>query len=146
MGKREWTSVVLAMALAACAGDTAEEQPPADTSAAPAPAPAAPAAGALPEGVTAAMVAEGKTIFETTICFTCHGMDGSGQQGLGPNLRDAEWLNTDGSYDGIMNTVRAGVPTPKQHPAMMPPMGGAQLTEDQLRAVSAYVYSISHGG
>jgi len=28
----------------------------------------------------------------------------------------------------------------------MPPMGGAQLTDEQVRAVAAYVYAISHGG
>jgi mono/diheme cytochrome c family protein len=26
----------------------------------------------------------------------------------------------------------------------MPPMGGAQLTPEQVRAVAAYVYSLSH--
>jgi mono/diheme cytochrome c family protein len=34
----------------------------------------------------------------------------------------------------------------KQHPSPMPPMGGAQLTEEQVRALAAYIYSISHGG
>jgi mono/diheme cytochrome c family protein len=42
--------------------------------------------------------------------------------------------------------VRNGVTQPQQYPAAMPAMGGAQLTEDQIRSVSAYVYAISHGG
>jgi hypothetical protein len=28
----------------------------------------------------------------------------------------------------------------------MPPMGGASLTPDQVKAVAAYVYSLSHKG
>jgi mono/diheme cytochrome c family protein len=28
----------------------------------------------------------------------------------------------------------------------MPPMGGAALTDDQVQAVAAYEYSLSHGG
>jgi cbb3-type cytochrome c oxidase subunit III len=99
----------------------------------------------LPEGVTLDMVQQGKRVFETTTCFTCHGMDASGSA-LAPSLRDQDWLNSDGSFDGIMGVVRSGVPQPRQYPAAMPPMGGGQLSEDQIRNVSAYVYAISHGG
>jgi mono/diheme cytochrome c family protein len=42
--------------------------------------------------------------------------------------------------------VKEGVPTPKAHPTPMPPMGGAQLSEDQVRAVATYIFSLSHGG
>ena len=65
---------------------------------------------------------------------------------LGPNLTDQEWLNTDGSYDGIVNIVRTGVPQPVEAASPMPPMGGAQLSDDQIRAVAAYVYVLSRGG
>jgi mono/diheme cytochrome c family protein len=78
-------------------------------------------------------------------CYACHGQDGKGT-GVGPNLTDAEWLNTDGSLEGIMKTIQTGVPTPKKAPAPMPPMGGASLTPEQVRAVAAYEYSLSHGG
>jgi mono/diheme cytochrome c family protein len=148
MGKREWTSLLAAVVLAACAGDAADDTATTDDApaAAPAPAPAEPAGGAmLPEGVTATMVAEGKTLFETGVCQTCHGPTGSGSP-LAPNLRDAEWINTDGSYDGIMGIIRQGVPTPKQFPAAMPVMGGGQFTDEQIRALAAFVYSIGHGG
>jgi mono/diheme cytochrome c family protein len=47
---------------------------------------------------------------------------------------------------GIEGVVRNGVPQPKQFPAPMPAMGGAPLSDEQVRAVAAYVYSISHGG
>lgn len=117
-----------------------------------APPPQAPAAapmgagGALPEGVTAEMVTQGQQIFTGTgLCYTCHGPDGTGTP-LAPNLTDVTWINVDGSYDAIVGVVTSGVAQPKEHPAPMPPLGGAQLTPDQLRAVAAYVYSRAHGG
>lgn len=92
------------------------------------------------------MVALGEKIFHGQeaggTCFTCHGPDAKGTQ-LAPNLTDQQWLNGDGSYQFIVNTVTSGVATPKQHPAAMPPMGGASLTPEQVRAVAAYVYSLS---
>lgn len=99
--------------------------------------------------ITSEMVALGNEIFhgrrDNAICYTCHGMDATGGPGgLGPNLTDKEWLNTDGSYGGIISTIRTGVPQPVNAPAPMPPMGGATLSEESLRAVAAYVYSLSH--
>ena len=41
--------------------------------------------------------------------------------------------------------MRTGVPQPKQHPAPMPAMGGANLSDDQIRQVSAYVWSLGGG-
>ncbi|HEX2167260.1 MAG TPA: cytochrome c [Longimicrobiales bacterium] len=140
--------------LSACGGgDTGEQTVPpddAETGAPEAPAeqPSQSTVGAnveLPEGVTREMVAQGEQIFNQQICFSCHGVSGAGSP-LGPVLADEEWLNTDGSYDGIMNIVRTGVPEPVEHPGPMPAMGGIQLSDEQIRQVSAYVYAISHGG
>lgn len=124
------------------------EFPNLDTAAA-APAAAAPAGQAaapkaqvtLPAGVTQAMVDEGKTVFGSS-CFACHGQEGAGGP-LAPKLADNQWLNIGGSYDEIVQVVNNGVPQPKQHPAPMPPKGGAPLTDQQVRAVAAYVFSIS---
>lgn len=146
-------AVLAAAGVLACAGPDEAQNTTADTEAttpagaeAPAPAPSAAAANVeLPEGVTQDMVAAGKQAFETTICYTCHGMDGSGTA-LAPNLRDGEWLNTDGTIEGIEQVIRTGVPTPKVSPAPMPPMGGAQLSEEQIKNLAAYVYAIGHGG
>ena len=63
---------------------------------------------------------------------------------MAPDLTDQQWINGDGSYDFIVNTITDGVPQPKQHPAPMPPKGGATLTDDQVKAVAAYEYSLSH--
>ena len=76
-------------------------------------------------------------------CTACHGQDAKGTA-VAPDLTDNKWINGDGSQDFIVQTVTTGVPKPKEHPAPMPPKGGAQLTDDQVKAVAAYVYSLSH--
>jgi cbb3-type cytochrome c oxidase subunit III len=146
MFNRKMTGLMGAAALVAitACGDAAQDtQPAAD-----APAPAQQTVGAnidLPEGVTLEMVQAGKTVFETTTCYTCHGMDAAGTA-LAPSLRDQDWLNSGGTYPELVEVVRNGVQQPVQYPAAMPAMGGANLTEDQVRQVAAYVYAISHGG
>jgi mono/diheme cytochrome c family protein len=104
-----------------------------------------PAAGGA--GGEAGLVALGDSIFHGSagggLCYTCHGPDAKGTT-LAPNLTDSTWLNTDGTLEGIRTIVTNGVPTPKSSPAPMPPMGGAQLSPDQIRAVAQYVYSLSH--
>lgn len=97
----------------------------------------------LPEGVTPEMVAEGQQIFSGNgLCATCHGASGEGTP-LAPNLSDSDWLNIDGSYNAIVELVNTGVPTPKEHPTPMLPKGGSDITEDQVRAVAAYVWTLS---
>jgi mono/diheme cytochrome c family protein len=66
---------------------------------------------------------------------------------MAPNLTDSEWLETaTAASRSSSTTVTTGVPKPKSHPAPMPPMGGATLSPDQIKAVAAYVYSLSHKG
>lgn len=148
--------LALLLSTAACGGEEAAEAPettPADQPAAtPTPAPttggtAAPAN--LPEGVTAAQFQQGQQIFEGQgICFTCHASDGSGSA-LAPALNDGTWIWVDAAAGDelaqISDIVRQGVPQPQEYPAPMPPMGGAQLSDEQVEAVSAYVYAISRG-
>ena len=99
------------------------------------------------EGATPAMVALGRRIYRGEIggaaCAGCHGANATGTP-LGPNLTSRNWLWSDGSYPGILKTIREGVPNPKEYRSPMPPMGGAQLTSDQLAAVAAYVWALSH--
>ncbi len=115
-----------------------------EVAAAPAPAAAGPAANVpLPAGVTQAMVTEGASVFSGAgSCLACHGAGGAGSP-IGPKLADNEWLNIDGEYESIVGLITTGVPAPKQFPAPMPPKGGSQISDEQVRQVAAYVYSIS---
>jgi mono/diheme cytochrome c family protein len=49
-----------------------------------------------------------------------------------------------GCGDNRATTSSAIQAKPKQHAEPMPPMGGVQLTQAQLGAVAAYVWSLSH--
>jgi mono/diheme cytochrome c family protein len=101
----------------------------------------------VPNGATKEMVALGDRIYHGQVggatCVGCHGAAGTGTT-LGPNLTHTQWLWGDGSYRSIVKTITAGVPEPKQYRSPMPPMGGAQLTDDQVRAVAAYIWGLSH--
>lgn len=99
---------------------------------------------AAPAAVTPAAIAKGDTIYHKAgLCYACHGSNAEGA--VGPNLTDAEWLHGDGSYDMIVATVTAGVPKEKAKSGIvMPPKGGSTITDDEVKAVAAYVYSLSH--
>jgi mono/diheme cytochrome c family protein len=124
-----------------------ETQEPAVEAEAP-PAAEAPATSGsmdLPEGVTSDMVALGEAIFTGAgICYTCHMPGGVGGP-LAPNLTDEEWVNNDGSYEAIVNTVTTGVPEPVEHPGIMLPKGGSPISDEEVRAVAAYVWTLNKG-
>ena len=103
----------------------------------------------VPPGATPEMLALGERIYHGQVggaaCTGCHGDRGEGTP-LGPPLTGKKWLWSDGSYTGIAKTITEGVPDPKQYRSPMPPMGGAQLTPNQIQAVAAYVWALSHQG
>ena len=78
-------------------------------------------------------------------CVGCHGADARGT-GLGSDLAGARFVWSDGSYASILRLIEDGVPNPKEHTGVMPPRGGAQLSDEQVRAVAAYVYALSRAG
>lgn len=102
---------------------------------------------AVPEGATKEMVLLGERIYRGEVggagCTGCHGGSGQGTP-LGPKLTEHKWLWSDGSYAGIAKTITDGVPQPKEYRSPMPPMGGAQLTPEQVSALAAYIWSLSH--
>lgn len=98
---------------------------------------------ALPEGVTPEMVAKGKKLFGGAgLCLACHGPDGKGT--IGPSLTDREWLHIDGSYEQIVQQILVGVDaSASMTGAIMPPRGGSSLSDADIRAVAAYVWTLS---
>jgi glucose/arabinose dehydrogenase len=113
-----------------------------------------PDAGAAPAsrlpvapGATQAMVDLGRRVYRGQAggagCSGCHGNDGGGTP-LGPTLKAHQWLWSDGSYAAIQRTITEGVSEPKQYRSPMPAMGGAQLSAEQVSAVAAYVWGLSH--
>ena len=101
----------------------------------------------LPAGVSAAMIAVGDSIFHKGSCQRCHGMDAKGTV-RAPDLTDATWSQITGTYPEIVDIVTTGVPKAKIKmvgaPFGMNPRGGNNLTDEQVRDVAAYVYTLSH--
>lgn len=95
---------------------------------------------------TAQEIAKGDSIFRGRLaggtCFTCHQLNAKGLPGLAPDLTDAKWLHGDGSLAFIVATIQKGVAKPKVAGGPMLPRGGTNLTDDQVKAVAAYVYSL----
>lgn len=100
-----------------------------------------------PATITPQELALGDSLFHgligATSCQACHGPDGKGGT-VAPDLTDATWLHSDGSYGAIYKQIETGVMQPKQYMGVMPPFGGAPLTPEKHRAVAAYVYRLSN--
>jgi cbb3-type cytochrome c oxidase subunit III len=137
--------------IVACGGDRAAEEDqmsrgPDDM---PAPIEETDTAGGMSAGeanISPQLVALGESVFEGKtgggICYTCHGPDATGTK-TGPDLTDQQWLNATGNLESIEQVVREGVPEPKQFDAPMPAFGST-LSDEHVKAVSAYVFSLSH--
>jgi mono/diheme cytochrome c family protein len=104
-------------------------------------------AQSLPAGVTPDMIKKGDQIFHGTgLCFACHGADAKGT--VGPDLTDQVWIHSKGTYEEIIKTVTDGIPleATKLGKGPMPPKGGSSISDDDVKAVAAYVWSLSHTG
>lgn len=98
-----------------------------------------------PAEITDSAIAWGRALFVGSAnCSRCHGRDGRGTE-YGPDLADAIWWHGPGSYEWLVREVTHGIPenlTVTGDP--MPPRGWAPMNEVEVRAVAAYVWSISH--
>jgi glucose/arabinose dehydrogenase/cytochrome c5 len=101
----------------------------------------------VPPGSSQEMVALGQRFYHAqgamTTCTGCHGVNGVGTP-LGPDLTDTQWTWNDGSVAGIAKTIREGVARPEGYRNPMPAMGGVDLTQEQIEALAAYVWALSH--
>ncbi|MFA7350335.1 MAG: cytochrome-c oxidase, cbb3-type subunit III [Methylotenera sp.] len=69
-------------------------------------------------------------------CAQCHGSDAHGSKGF-PNLTDHDWIYG-GSPETIQQTITSG------RNGIMPPMGSAIGSEDEVKNVANYVLSLSN--
>ncbi len=83
----------------------------------------------------------GRGIFaDTGGCYDCHASDGKGDRAIGaPDLTDRVWLYGDGGAQAIARSITYG------RQGVCPAWSG-RLTPVQTRAVSLYVFSLSHRG
>jgi len=107
------------------------------------------ARNALPAAVTLVNVALGDSLFNSGGCQRCHGKGGIGATNA-PALDGTKWLQLKtGSFEEIAAIITTGVPAvaikdPTHKNAMQPRGGRMALTDRQIEAVAAYVYTLSH--
>ena len=97
-----------------------------------------------PAAATPAALAQGDSVFHGKgNCYACHGDKAQGA--VGPNLADAEWIHSDGSYEAVIKQITEGVAQKDSKSGIpMPPRGGSSITDDEVKSVAAYVYSLNH--
>ncbi len=103
---------------------------------------AAPAGGAAPDP---AAMERGAAIYRGGTCPVCHHWEGQGNR-RGPDLTDDEWLHGDGSLAAVRTAIETGF----RHGAgrrfrgkyEMWPLGGMELDESDVDALTAYVWSL----
>jgi len=98
-----------------------------------------------PVDVTDSLIARGERVFEGAAnCSSCHGDAGRGTD-IGPPLGDDEWSRGEGSYDEIVRQVMHGVSRQESRTdTPMPMRGWTGLSDEDVKAVAAYVWSLSH--
>ncbi len=132
--------LLLALATAGAVPAVAQSTPETATTPAAPPAAGPPAA----PGVTPELIAQGDKVYHGPgNCYACHGTNAQGA--VGPNLTDAEWIHSKGTLEEIAAQVTHGVPKEESKSGIpMPPKGGGTISDDEVKAVAAYVYSLGH--
>lgn len=108
-----------------------------------------PGAVRRPALVTTANVALGDSLFNSGSCQRCHGKGGVGAANA-PALDGKKWMQLKtGSYDEIVRIITDGVPQsaikdPSHRFSMRGRGGPMNLTDSQVQAVAAYVWTLSH--
>ncbi len=79
---------------------------------------------------------QGKSLYQT-YCAACHGTDG---RGLVPGVPDLpkRWKDSPPDWQLVFERVRDGFQSPGS-PMAMPPRGGADLSDSELRDILAYM-------
>ena len=99
----------------------------------------------LPQGVTLGLIRQGDSLFRGKGgCVTCHGAEASGMAAMGSSLTAG--LNFVPIEVGpIDSLIRVGIPEPvTRTPIAMPPRGAqSNLSDNETRALAAYVWAIS---
>lgn len=133
------------VAFMGCSGGEAGSQEAASGAVAETPAAEGEQQMELPEGVTMEVVNQGREVYAGAgLCYVCHGAEGQGMPGLGANLTDDEWIHGDGAFESLVQIVLNGVESgASTSGTAMPPKGGSGITDEQVRQVAAYVWTLS---
>jgi mono/diheme cytochrome c family protein len=94
--------------------------------------------------VTPELIAQGDKVYHGPgNCYACHGNNAQGA--VGPNLTDSEWIHSKGTLEEIAAQITHGISKEDSKSGIpMPPKGGGTISDDDVKAVAAYVYSLGH--
>jgi mono/diheme cytochrome c family protein len=98
-----------------------------------------------PAGVTDSAIAWGRHLFHGSAnCAACHGNDGRGTDD-GPALTGAIWFHGPGTYEWLIDQINRGLSAHETWTRKpMPMRGWTNMPDADVRAVAAYVWSITH--
>ncbi len=99
---------------------------------------------AEPRAFPDSVLARGREVFTGSAnCRSCHGEEARGTED-GPDLTDDRWILGSGTYAEILERVRHGMPRRESSTGRVMPMGGwSAVSDDDLNAVAAYVWSLT---
>jgi hypothetical protein len=97
----------------------------------------------VPPGGTFEEAELGHSLFAP--CTVCHGPDAAGTQ-LGPSLVDDDWIHVEPRIEQVAALIRDGVERPSSYPVPMPPHGGGDFDEAELRALAVYTLTVANRG
>jgi len=101
----------------------------------------------LPPGVTQERITMGGQLFQSEGCVTCHGADGKGKPGMTSDLTDGAWkFAGEGGFETLAKTVQEGLTSDKTGGMPMPAASTRDLTDEQVNALAAYVWSLNQKG
>jgi mono/diheme cytochrome c family protein len=97
-----------------------------------------------PPGATAANIAEGAELFKTEGCATCHGPEGKGLAGMTEDITDGEWKFAEGgTFEALVAVLKGGLGPDKTGGMPMPAASTRDLSDDQVTALAAFVWSLN---
>lgn len=98
-----------------------------------------------PPGVTDSAIARGRGLYHGSAgCSACHGAQGGGTD-EGPALTGGLWLHGPGTYEWLVEQIEAGIPAHRTMTGKpMPMRGWVPMSDEQVRAVAAYVWWLTH--
>ncbi len=101
-----------------------------------------------PAAATAENIKMGQELFQSAGCVVCHGADAKGKKGMTEDLTAGQWKHAEGgTFDAIAKTIKAGLTPAETGRALpMPTAAAKKLTDEQVTALAAYVWSLSHAG
>jgi len=101
-----------------------------------------------PAAATPENIQQGQELFTTAKCVSCHGEGGKGKGSMTADMTTGEWKFAEGGgFDALVKVIKEGL-TKEQTggPIAMPTAASRNLTDDQVTALAAYSWSLSHPG